>query len=146
MAASNLIQGSRFSDARGKLNFFNGFKMKEIVRFYEIHPANQDIIRAWQAHKEEKKWFYCNSGAFIVNLIKIDNFDKPSRELIPERYILKAEDPQVLEVSGGYATGFKALGENAKLLVFSNFDLQQSAGDDFRFPPDHWEADWEVNT
>ncbi len=145
MATSNLIQGSSFSDARGKLIFFNEFMMKEIVRFYEIHPADHKVIRAWQAHKEEKKWFYCNSGAFIVNLIKIDNFDKPSKGLIPERYVLEAKDPQVLEVSGGYATGFRALDENAKLLVFSNFALQESGEDDYRFPPDQWNVDWEVN-
>ncbi|MBT8184623.1 MAG: hypothetical protein KJN76_07270 [Eudoraea sp.] len=116
--------------------------MSEIIRFYEISPANTTIIRAWQGHKNEKKWFYCNSGAFVVNLIKIDNFEKPSRALKADKYVLSSEKPSILEVSGGYASGLKATENNSRLLVFSNFTLEESGKDDFRYAPQTWEASW----
>ena len=142
MVYRNLIEGNTFSDDRGKLNFLNAFDMSEIVRFYEIVPANKNVIRAWQGHQNEKKWFYCNSGSFVVNLVKIDDFKNPSRALVPERFEISADKTAVLELSGGYATGFKATEDNSKLMVFSNFNLEQSKEDDFRFPLDTWKAKW----
>ncbi len=116
--------------------------MKEIIRFYEITSNSNDIIRAWQGHKNEKKWFYCNAGSFVVNLVKIDDFDAPSNHLKPIRFLLDANQPTVLEVSGGYATGFKSNRDNSKLLVFSNSSLEESVQDDFRFPVEKWPANW----
>jgi dTDP-4-dehydrorhamnose 3,5-epimerase-like enzyme len=142
MAYRNLIEGNTFSDERGTLNFINAFDMSEIVRFYEITPANTDVIRAWQGHQKEKKWFYCNSGSFVINLVKVNDFKKPSSTIVPERFEILADSTAVLEISGGYATGFKATEDNSKLMVFSNFNLEQSKEDDFRFPLDTWKAKW----
>lgn len=144
MNQPTIIRGEQFSDTRGRLKFFNAFNMGPVERFYEIHPASINIIRAWQAHKLEKKWFYCTAGAFIVNLVKIDNFESPSDRLQTEQYSLNADLPQVLEVPGGYANGFKATEPESSLIVFSNFTLAQSAEDDFRFSPETWSAHWEV--
>ncbi|MGI9550964.1 MAG: WxcM-like domain-containing protein [Aurantibacter sp.] len=143
MADHNLLRGNRFSDERGVLNFFNSFDMGKVVRLYEIVPSSIETIRAWQGHKEEKKWFYCNSGGFIVNLIKLDNFERPSEDLIPFRFELFATEPTVLEVQGGYATGFKATVAGSKLLVFSNFSVDESKEDDFRYPINQWSANWQ---
>lgn len=142
MGTNRLIQGSSYSDERGKLNFFNFFDMAEVVRFYEIVPASTDVIRAWQGHQYEKKWFYCNSGAFYVKLIKIDNFDSPSDNLICENFLLDSDKPVLLEISGGYATGFKAAKDNSRLLVFSNFTLEESKLDDFKYPLSKWSIAW----
>ncbi len=142
MVFQNLIQGSAFSDDRGVINFFNSFNMSEIVRMYEISPSNITIKRGWQGHKAEKKWFYCHTGSFVVNLIKLDNFESPSDHLKPKNLILNGDDPRVLEISGGYATAFKAIEESSKLLVFSNFSLEESKNDDFRYPIEKWEAKW----
>lgn len=142
MSQPLLLNGSIFNDERGSLKFFNDFKMEEVVRFYEISPANTETVRAWQAHKHEKKWFYCNSGSFIVNLIELDNFDHPSKDLIPDRFVLKAAQPGILGISGGYANGFKALEKDSRLLVFSNAGLADSQKDDYRFPWDYWKANW----
>lgn len=139
MIIHKLIQGANFSDERGGLNFFNDFEMSEIIRMYEISPSDTKTIRGWQAHKEEKKWFYCNSGSFAINLIKVDNFDTPSKTITPEQFLLVAESPSILEISGGYATAFKAQTEDSKLIVFSNFSLEASKNDDFRFPVETWE-------
>ena len=138
MVSHHLIQGSKYSDARGRLNFFNDFNMSEIVRMYEIAPSDTNTIRGWQAHKVEKKWFYCNSGSFTLNLVEIDDFDTPSKLLVPKQFVLKADLPKVIGISGGYATAFKAEEENSKLIVFSDFSLEQSKNDDFRFALDFW--------
>lgn len=142
MVSHNLIKGSTFEDERGILNFFNTFKMDEIVRLYEIAPTNSTTIRAWQGHKHENKWFYCNSGSFVINLVEINDFENVSDKLKSQRFILDAKEPSVLEISGGYATGFKALEEGSKLLVFSNFSVNKSKEDDFRFKADYWAANW----
>lgn len=142
MAHYKLIPGAKFLDTRGKLNFFNDFDMIPIVRFYEIEQDNIAIIRAWQAHKKEMKWFYCHKGAFVVHLIRVDDFENPSPILKPKRIILKAIDPMILEISGGFATGFKAIEENSSIQVFSNFKLEDSKNDDFRYPIEKWDAKW----
>lgn len=142
MISHTLIVGERFSDDRGSLNFFNAFDMSEISRLYEIEPIDESVIRAWQGHQYEKKWFYCSSGSFVINLIKLDNFEKPSNNLEPNRFLLDAKKPSVLEVSGGYANGFKSMERNSKLMVFSNFGLEESKNDDFRYDLNTWSAEW----
>lgn len=142
MVFHKLIQGANFADERGGLNFFNDFDMSQITRMYEISPSDTDTIRGWQAHKEEKKWFYCNAGSFIINLIKVDDFDSPLQTVVPERFMLEAKNPSVFEISGGYATAFKAQTKDSKLIVFSNFSLEASKNDDFRFPVETWAGKW----
>ena len=144
MPENSIIKGAIFEDERGGMRFVNDFDMKEVVRFYEIIPANIDVIRGWQAHKEEKKWFYCLQGSFIINLVKVDAFDDPSAALRAVPYRISADEPKVLNVPGGYATAFKALQEGSRLQVFSNFDLQASKNDDFRYPLTQWAANWNI--
>ncbi|MGD1945211.1 MAG: dTDP-6-deoxy-3,4-keto-hexulose isomerase [Croceivirga sp.] len=139
-----VVSGENFTDHRGSVRFFNGFNMNEVVRFYEITPADSEQIRGWQAHKIEKKWFYCLRGGFIINIIKVDNFEKPSNKLEASKYILNDIEPKVLCVPQGYATAFKAINENAALQVFSNFSLDESKNDDFRFSLERWSADWKI--
>ncbi len=136
------IEGTGFSDERGKLLFFNSFDMREIVRFYEIAPADTLTVRAWQAHKDEKKWFYCLRGSFTVHLIKPDNLNNPSKIIGSEKFILDAEKPRILKIPGGYANGFKGMEEGSTLMVFSNFYLDESKEDDFRYPIEQWDVDW----
>lgn len=142
MSFARLVKGDTFSDQRGALRFFNDLDMREIVRFYEISPSDTKIIRAWQGHKKEKKWFYCSTGAFIIQLIKIDSFEEPSDQLETERVILRADHPTILLVSEGFATGIKSLEPGSKLQVFSNFTVEQSKQDDYRFPPEKWKVKW----
>ncbi len=142
MVSHKLINGEQFSDNRGSLNFFNAFDMSEIKRLYEIEPIDDHIIRAWQGHQYEKKWFYCCSGSFVINLIELDDFEMPSSNIVPKRFLLEAKKPSVLEISGGYANGFKAIEKNSKLMVFSNFSLEESKNDDFRYDLKTWSAEW----
>lgn len=137
-----LILGNRFSDDRRLLSFINNFSLRPIIRFYEITPKNTSVVRAWQAHKNESKWFYCTHGSFKINLVKLDSFENPSDNLNVCTYELNTEEPQVLYIPGGYANGFKALSDGSKLMVFSNFDLEASKLDDFRFETEKWIKKW----
>ncbi len=97
---------------------------------------NTNIIRAWQAHTKEQKWFYVNSGSFLFVTARIDNFANPSENLDNKGWIISADDNTVLHVPGGFANGFKTLlTENSRLLVFSGSTLEESKADDYRFDP-----------
>ncbi|WP_405397985.1 hypothetical protein [Maribacter sp. Asnod2-G09] len=143
MASYTLITGNIHTDERGAVSFLNSFNLTEIIRMYEIAPSNQTMIRAWQGHENEKKWFYCTQGSFIINLVKIPSFKQPSQDLKTDKIVLSAANPNILAITGGYATGIKAIEPNSKLLVFSNFTVEQSKNDDFRFEPNYWKAQWE---
>lgn len=139
-----MIQGALHEDSRGKLSFFNSFDLSEIKRMYQIEPVNEAIIRAWQGHKVEKKWFYCIQGSFIINVVPITNFEHPVKDVKVRQYLIKENNPKIVHVAGGYATGIKAIVPNSKLLVFSNFYTEASKNDDYRFEPNFWNAQWEV--
>nr|WP_297915787.1 WxcM-like domain-containing protein [uncultured Allomuricauda sp.] len=143
MPKPNLISGAAFKDRRGSLHFFNQFSMADIVRFYEIHPADTNIIRGWQGHREEEKWFYCIKGECIINLIQVDDFKNPNENSVATKYVLSESDFGMLHVPGGYATAFRAMEPDTKVQVFSNFTLDESKNDDFRYPLEYWSANWE---
>lgn len=142
MRSKFLIEGEVFEDERGRMQFVNAFNMEGIVRFYEIAPKNQNVIRAWQGHRHERKWFHCLSGSFVINLIELDNFTDPGDHLVPLRFEISASKPEILAVPGGFATGFKASSEDARLQVFSDVSLEDSKNDDIRFPLEKWAAIW----
>lgn len=143
MAEPELVLGEKFTDDRGTLIAFNALDMSVIVRSYEILPSSDSIIRAWQGHLREKKWLYCTAGSFLVNLVKLDTFDAPTDTVPCQQFILRAEDPQVLMIPGGYANGFKALEPDSRLQVYSNFTLAESQADDQRYPLEHWNVIWD---
>jgi dTDP-4-dehydrorhamnose 3,5-epimerase len=137
------IQGRAHTDDRGRLVFFNEFSMDAVKRFYEINPSNTTIIRAWQGHLIEKKWFYCSQGAFVIYLIVLDKQGKLKANTRVERFVLESDHPIILEVPAGFASGFKATQENSKLIVFSDATVEVSIADDFRFEVNAVEVDWE---
>ena len=115
--------------------------MKDVIRFYVIEHADTLIVRAWQGHRVEQKWFYVIQGSFKVILIQPDNWENPSNELDSEEFNLTATDPRVLYVPGNYINGFKALQANSKIIVFSSFTVEESSNDSFRFEMNKW-YDW----
>jgi len=136
-----IISGSSFADERGMLQFVNDARLDDIKRFYILSNANKNIIRAWQAHKIERKCFFALEGTFVIGLVRIDNFENPSPELKADRFILKADAPQLLVIPAGYANGLRALTDQNKLLVFSTLSLEESKEDSYRFPSHLW-MDW----
>ena len=137
-----LIRGSLFNDFRGSLTSCNDFDMADVRRMYYIAPSSVNIVRAWQAHKYEKKWFLCINGGFEIKLIKIDDFDNPSYKLPIFSYLLNANTPQILYIPSGYANGFKPTEGASRLLVFSNYTLTESNNDDYRYEPNYW-GEWQ---
>ena len=118
------IIGDFHKDERGTVRFVNDFDMSQVVRMYCIEPK-LGVIRAWQGHNKETKWFYATKGSFLVKTIKMDTLEK-------KEYYLKHTESKVLEISGGHYNGFEALEEGSVLMVFSDFGLEESKEDDFR--------------
>jgi dTDP-4-dehydrorhamnose 3,5-epimerase len=140
MEEIKLISGGIHSDDRGSLYFNNDVILNQVKRFYQITPINTDVIRAWQGHKKETKWFYATQGNFLINCVKIDDFDAPTKELSIHSFEITNEKTEVLIVPGGYATGIKSLSKTASLMVFSDYSLENAKDDDFR-----WESDYFIN-
>ena len=135
---ASTIRGGEHTDARGKLIFFNDFDMKEVRRFYVIEHPDTNIVRAWQAHKKEQKWFYVIEGSFKIIIVKPAEWLENSEESIPEEFILESKKTTLLHVPGGYANGFRALEPNSKLMVFSDYAIADAGTDDYRFDKDLW--------
>ena len=133
-----LIEGGTFQDYRGTLQFVNPFDMKDVKRMYFTTHSNTSTIRAWQGHKIESRWFYCVKGSFEVKLVKIDNWDNPSDNCRIYHFSLEEYKPQVLFIPQGFANGFKANAEQSKLMIMSNYALNEIEDDQYRFEQTRW--------
>lgn len=136
-----IIKGGAYSDERGSMRFVNDFSFNDVKRFYFIKHPNTEFVRAWQAHQFEKKYFYPISGSFVVAWVKIDDFENPSKDLIPEYHILSVANSEIISVPKGYANGLKALETNSEVMIFSDMELEESVNEKIRFPA-HWWLDW----
>jgi dTDP-4-dehydrorhamnose 3,5-epimerase-like enzyme len=116
----------------------NSFDMTAVKRQYVIEIPDTTIVRAWQGHKKEQKWFYVVAGSFKVLAVKPDNWLAPSADLPVEEFEITAATPEILHIPGGYANGFKALSPASIMIVFSDFGIEDTAKDDFRFASDLW--------
>lgn len=136
-----IIQGNIHEDERGKLFYANEFDLSDVKRYYIIEHPDTKIIRAWQAHQKEQKWFQVISGSFLVAVVQPDNWEKPSQKLEVRKFVLNANENQILHIPGNFANGFKALEKNSRMIVFSDFSLEESSKDNFRFDSKLW-FDW----
>lgn len=138
----SFIKGHTYTDERGSLVFVNDFAMQEVKRFYTIFHHSTQVIRAWQGHRREQKWFAPLDGVFEVILVKPDNWQNPSPDLPLLHFELNAANPGVLHIPGGYASGFRSLVPNSKMIVYSDMNLEDSKQDDVRFDKSRWYT-WE---
>jgi dTDP-4-dehydrorhamnose 3,5-epimerase len=136
--------GDNAVDDRGMVTFVNEFKFEEVSRFYVVKNHSSNFVRAWHGHKKEKKYVYVVTGTVLIGLVKIDNWEKPSKDLEVDKFVLSDLKPRILEIPSGYANGFKTLTDETKIIFFSSSTIEESVGDDFRFPFDYWNI-WEVN-
>ena len=132
------ILGGIAKDFRGQIRFVNDFDMSLVKRFYIIKNKDLDLIRGWRAHKIEQRWFYVLSGSFAFDIVKIDNWDKPSKDLLIDRQNLIEKGNQLLHLTTGYGTAFQALEENSELLVFSDYGIENAPNDDYTYPLDYF--------
>lgn len=137
-----IIKGGSFSDERGTMRFVNEFRFEDVKRFYFIKHTDTSVVRTWQGHQFEKKYFYPITGSFVIACVKIDDFQNPSDKLIPEYHILSANNSEILTIPKGYANGLKALEPNSEIMIFSDTFLEESINEKIRYPA-HWWFDWE---
>lgn len=134
-----LIKGNIHIDQRGIVRFVNDFHFENVKRFYTITHPDTNITRAWQGHKLETKYFYVTKGSFLINWIKIDNWQQPSKDLETNTHTLSDSESEILIIPPGHVNGFKALEPDSTMIMFSDMLLEDSKKDDYRFPVNYWD-------
>lgn len=137
-----IIKGRNYTDERGELEFFNEFDMSPIKRVYFTTHCDIEVIRAWQGHTIESRWFRCVNGGFNVKLVEIDNWENPSNDLKVFEYELTAEKQEILYIPNGYVNGFKGLKSDSKLMIMSNYGFNEIENDQIRFDQNKW-TEWD---
>jgi dTDP-4-dehydrorhamnose 3,5-epimerase-like enzyme len=132
-----LISGNCYQDQRGQLFYNNDFDLTKIKRMYVIENHSVDFVRAWQGHTIEQRWFSAVKGRFKIQLIAIDNWEKPDVSLPRLEYILKSETLDILNIPAGYVSSIQALEEKSKLVVMSDYHIGEIK-DEFRYPTDYF--------
>jgi len=138
-----LLKGGLAVDDRGSVSFINDFNFNDVKRFYMIENHKRDFTRAWHAHKNEGKYVSVVKGSAIVGAVKIDNWEKPSKDSEVNRFVLSEKSPSILFIPKGYANGFKSLTDDTKIIFYSTSTLEESMGDDIRFDSNYWNI-WEI--
>ncbi|MCY4780756.1 WxcM-like domain-containing protein [Sphingobacterium sp. UT-1RO-CII-1] len=134
----SFIKGGAAADHRGEIRFVNDFDMTNVKRFYIITNADTELVRGWRAHRIEERWFYVLSGAFVVDIVKIDDWEKASRDLPVEQEIMRASEQRVLHVPIGHGLAWRALEPNSELLVFANSKIEDAKLDDYTYSVDYF--------
>jgi dTDP-4-dehydrorhamnose 3,5-epimerase-like enzyme len=111
--------------------------LTNIKRIYVIENKNEDIVRAWQGHKIEQRWFSVIEGKFRIQLIEVDNWDKPSKNLPKIEFILKSENLDVLHVPPGFISCIQSLDKKSKLIAFTDYKLGE-INDEFKYPTNYF--------
>lgn len=135
-----IITGNRHTDARGTLFYNNVFDASQIRRVYVIENATTEIIRAWQGHKIEQRWFSAIKGSYKIQLIEIDNWEIPAKKVKKLTFIINAEKLDVLHVPKGYVSSIQSLEEGSKLLVMADHLLGEIK-DEYRYEKDYFNSD-----
>lgn len=144
MADIKIIEGEIFRDHRGLISSLNSFHFDGVRRTYIIHHPDTSIVRGWHAHQHERKWFYCIKGKFSVALVKIDNWENPSENLVPEIYHLSEDKSQLVCVPEGYANCLKAHVPDSVMMVLSDKILEDALSDSWRYDSSMW-INWNEN-
>lgn len=132
-----IINGGSHSDTRGTVRFNNSFDATAIKRIYLIENSETTFVRGWQGHRIEQRWFSVLHGSFKIELIAIDDWEKPSKELEWFNFIVDAETLDVLHVPSGYVSSIQSLETGSKLLVMADY-LLGDIQDEYRFDIDYF--------
>lgn len=139
MEEPKLIEGGLGVDDRGEVAFVNGFDFVGVKRFYIVANHRPGFVRAWHAHKREAKYIMVVSGAALVGVVAIDNWEQPDKNAKVHRFVLSAKKPTMLYAPAGYANGAMTLTPDAKIIYFSTASLEDTKGDDFRYDARYWD-------
>lgn len=136
-----LLNAGKSEDHRGYVEFYNELKLDYYKRFYIVSNPIEGTVRAWHGHKIEEKLIKVLKGEFLICLVKVDNWDQPSKNLEILEYKLN-ENSGLLYVPSGYANGAINLNSDSKVMYFSSLVLEDSINDDYRFDSKYWNP-WE---
>jgi dTDP-4-dehydrorhamnose 3,5-epimerase len=146
-----LIHGGVAIDDRGELRFINDFGFEGVKRFYTVENHCSHFVRAWHGHKKEGKYALVTFGAAIVAIAPLQAFEdydagKSDRYTYDQvqRFVLSSTKPAILWIPPGYANGTKNLTEDTQIMFFSTTTMEESAGDDYRYPASYFEQVWEI--
>lgn len=131
-----IIKGDSYKDERGILYYNNEFNLHNIKRTYSIFHSETTVIRAWQVHYLEHKYFKCIRGEFLLTWKRIGD------NSIAQKKHLKEHDNVIVSIPCGYANGLKAIEENSEILIFSNLSLEESIKDRKTLKKELW-FDWD---
>jgi dTDP-4-dehydrorhamnose 3,5-epimerase len=140
---AEIIRGVLSADDRGEVAFVNDFHFDRVKRYYLVSNYRQGFVRAWHAHRRERKYVTVVQGSALVGVVCIDDWEHPSKDLEVLTFTLSAHAPAILCIPPGYANGFMSLTENCKILFFSTASLDESKDDDIRYDSRYWDI-WHV--
>ena len=137
MCSPKIIKGNSFTDIRGTIYFNNSFDTSEIKRMYIIQNSSVNVIRGWQGHKVEQRWFSALQGEFEIHLIKVDNWKTPSKDLQSIKYNLSSDKMNVLHVPPGFVSSIRSKESASKLLAMSNYGIEE-INDEYRYENEYF--------
>ena len=137
MGLPKIIKGNSFIDIRGTIYFNNSFDTSEIKRMYVIQNSGVNVIRGWQGHKVEQRWFSAVQGEFEIHLIEVDNWETPSKGLQSIKYKLNSDKMNVLHVPPGFVSSIRSKEAASKLLAMSNYGIGEIK-DEYRYEIDYF--------
>lgn len=135
---SKLFKGNNHVDLRGTLFYNNDFDATAIKRIYVIENQTTHIVRGWRGHKIEQRWFSAVKGSFKIELIAIDDWGHPSKELKRDTFVIYAETMDVLHIPAGFITRIQSLEDGSRLLVMADYSFGV-LDDEYRFEVDYFE-------
>lgn len=133
----SIIPGGLHSDMRGTLLYNNAFDASLIRRVYVIENKDTEIIRAWQGHRIEQRWFAAVMGSFEIRLIEVDDWNSPSKQLKALTFQLSDEKMDILHIPAGYISSIRSLTGGARILVMADY-LMGEIKDEYRFDFDYF--------
>lgn len=113
-----IITGASHTDNHGTISFVNDFNFEGVNRFYTIHHPDTNIIRVWQGHIQESKYYYPVKGSWLIAWVKME-FDKPESEWEAEYIKINASEYKIVFLPPEYANGFKAMEKDSIIIGFS---------------------------
>lgn len=145
MEEIRVLDGGLAVDDRGTVSFVNAFDFAHVKRFYKIENFSQNVIRAFHGHLKEGKFVYVAKGTILLAAVPLNDVKAPDRTAKVSRFVLSGRKPAIVFIPPGYANGFQTLEDDSQILFFSTSTLEESKGDDYRYPADYWGATvWEV--
>lgn len=121
-----MVNGNKFKDDRGILMYNNKIDISEVKRFYTIQNQDINIVRGWQGHTIERRWFSVMKGSFSISVLKIGKINTEKVE-----YKLNDDGLNCLLVPPGYMTSIQDTTGGSILLVMSDY-LFGETGDEVK--------------